>query len=64
VKSDWGGVVLFPSFTVYPNTPNNFSCGNTGYTGFSGGGIAHSPTTGDVFFADYCRRRLGRLTKL
>ena len=64
VKPDWSAIVLLPPLSLYPflNTDGSYCPGEPGdFVSFTGGGIAIDPVTQDVWFADFCRKRLGRL---
>lgn len=66
VPSDQGPMRLFAPLSLYPFTSDGTNCvGPVGrFVSFNGAGIAVDPGNGEVWFADYCRRRLGRLTRL
>jgi streptogramin lyase len=64
VRADWDGTVLLPPLSLYPfynstgaYCPTDFDA----FVSFTGAGIAFDGVTGDLWFADYCRKRLGRL---
>jgi len=58
-------VILFPPLSIYPYVSRGFECQPAGaFVGFQGAGIAVDPRTGAVWFADFCRKRLGRIVPL
>jgi hypothetical protein len=59
-KADRSGVVMFPTLSLFNDS--SFVC-PTGYAGYTGAGITVNRENGDVWFADYCRKRMGRLRK-
>jgi streptogramin lyase len=62
---DGGGLRLFPPLSLFPFASDGTNCREAGhFVSFNGAGIAVDPATGEIWFADYCRRRLGRLTRL
>lgn len=69
LRADRRGIVLLPPLSVFPfaNTDGTF-CGTTvplgGQVNFNGAGITVDPADGTVWFADYCRKRLGSLRRL
>jgi len=67
VLADWRGHVLLPPLSLYPFFNIDASYCPTGrweFVSFTGAGIVVDPSTQDVWFADYCRKRLGRLRRL
>lgn len=67
VKQDWSALVLLPPLSLYPfyNSTGNYCPTAPGaFVSFNGAGIAIDPATQDIWFADYCRKRLGRLRRL
>jgi streptogramin lyase len=55
---------LFPPLSLYPMTSDGTNCEPAGhFVSFNGAGITVDQGSGAVWFADYCRRRLGRLTR-
>ena len=64
VGVDWNGPVLLPPLSLYPfynSTGAYCPTDLDAFVSFTGGGIAIDPITGNVWFADYCRKRLGLL---
>jgi hypothetical protein len=66
VKRDWKEAVLFPPLSLYPFNTDGSNCAESAefpgtFRGFHGAGIAVHPTNEDVYFTDFCRKRLGRL---
>jgi streptogramin lyase len=61
-KADRSGIVMFPSPSLYSGS--NYSCpiNNVPFYGFSGAGITIDGS-GNVWFADFCRKRIGKLHK-
>ena len=58
-------VTLLPPLSYFPFVSSGAECRPAGaFVGFHGGGIAADPRTGAVWFADLCRKRLGRLLRL
>ncbi len=61
-KGDRTSVVLFPSPQIYAG--NSSSCtilGGPAFYGFSGADITINRDNNEVWFADYCRKRIGRI---
>lgn len=57
-------VTLLPPLSYFPFTSSGSECLPAGqFVGFHGAGIAADPRTGAVWFADLCRKRLGRLLR-
>jgi len=55
-------VILLPPLSLYPFTSSGIECRPAGEpVAFSAAGIAFDPRTGSVWFADYCRKRLGQI---
>ena len=51
-----------PPLSLYPffNTTGEYCSTEVGaFVSFTGAGITIDPDTGDIWFADYCRKRLG-----
>jgi streptogramin lyase len=67
VKPDWSGFVVMPPLSLYPfwNSTGEYCPTDIGaFVSFNGAGIAIDQDSGDIWFADYCRKRLGRLRRL
>jgi hypothetical protein len=65
-KADRSGLIMFPSPSIYVDDENTLvHCGSVGnhLLGFSGAGIAVNKTTGEVWFSDFCSKRIGRVRK-
>jgi streptogramin lyase len=55
-------VILLPPLALFPYAAMPGDCQPPGkFVGFSGSGLAVDERTGAIWFADYCRKRLGRL---
>ena len=56
---------LFPPLSLYPMSSDGTNCPLPAghFVSFNGAGITVDPGSGAIWFADYCRRRLGRLSK-
>jgi hypothetical protein len=66
VLPDWKGYVLLPPLSLYPFFNSNGGYCHTdpqAFVSFTGAGIAIDPDTQAIWFADYCRKRLGRLRR-
>ena len=66
VKQDWSAIVTLPPLSLYPfdNSTGDYCPSGLGaFVSFNGAGIAIDPATQDIWFADYCRQRLGRLRR-
>ena len=64
IISDWSAMVLFPPLSLFPFVSNGTHCTPKGtFVSFNGSGIAIDPITQEIWFADFCRKRLGRLKK-
>jgi hypothetical protein len=67
-KANRTGLVLLPSPQHFPGSGSFCFGGTTDY--YNGGeitvnlGTSKAQTAGDVWFADYCRKRLGRLRRI
>jgi len=61
-KADRSGIVLFPTLQLFPDSGD--SCFNNTFFGYSGTGITVNQTNGEIWIADYCRKRIGRLRKI
>jgi len=64
VGADWDGTVLLPPLSLYPfyNSTGAYCPTDVdAFVSFTGGGVAIDPVTGNIWFADYCRKRLGLL---
>jgi streptogramin lyase len=56
-------VVVLPPLSLFPFVSSGTECEPAGaFVAFQGAGVAVDPRSGAVWFADYCRRRLGRVT--
>jgi streptogramin lyase len=67
VTAGWGSFVVMPPLSLYPffNRTGEYCPTEVGaFVSFIGAGISIDPDTGDIWFADYCRKRLGRLRRL
>jgi len=67
VKADWTDEALLPPLSLYPfynSTGTYCPTEINSFVSFIGTGIAIDPVAGDIWFADYCRKRLGRLRAL
>jgi streptogramin lyase len=67
VKADWTREVVMPPLSLYPfyNSTGTYCPTEIhSFVSFIGTGIAIDPVPGDIWFADYCRKRLGRLRAL
>jgi streptogramin lyase len=67
VLADWSGYVLLPPLSLYPFFNSDGSYCQTdpqGFVSFTGAGISIDPDTQAIWFADYCRKRLGRLRRV
>jgi streptogramin lyase len=68
-KANRTGIILLPSPQLFPGSPGDFCFGGT-TDYYSGAEItvnqttANAQTAGDVWFADYCRKRVGRLRRI
>jgi streptogramin lyase len=62
LRADRSGIVMFPSPSLYADSSD--SCWDGTFTGFSGSGITVNKQNGDVWFTDYCRRRIGRIREV
>jgi hypothetical protein len=60
-KADRSGFAMFPSPSLFSDSSD--SCTSSSFGKFTGAGLALDRTNGDIWFADYCRERLGRLRK-
>jgi streptogramin lyase len=62
VQAGTGHVILLPPLSLYPFASSGIECRPAGEpVAFSAAGIAFDPRTGAVWFADYCRKRLGEI---
>jgi streptogramin lyase len=66
VTADWSGIVMLPPLALYPCALDGRDCGVAPGTQppFDGAGMAIDPSTGDVWVAEFSRRRLGRLHRV
>ncbi len=67
VNADWTSAALLPPLSLYPfynSTGTYCPTAVNAFVSFVGTGIAIDPFPGDIWFADYCRKRLGRLRAL
>jgi streptogramin lyase len=67
VLPDWSGYVLLPPLSLYPFFNSDGSYCHTdphAFVGFTGAGIGIDPDTQAIWFADFCRKRLGRLQRV
>jgi hypothetical protein len=56
---------LLPPLSLYPYFGSGQECGAAGEpAGFSGAGVAFDPRAGAIWFADFCRKRVGRIAPL
>jgi hypothetical protein len=64
-KADRSGLILFPSPSIYIDEYSSItpSC-PSGLKGFSGAEIAVNQATGEVWFSDFCSKRIGRVKKI
>jgi NHL repeat len=66
VTSDWSGIVMFPPLSLYRFTSDGTQCGvaQGQPVAFSAAGVAVDFSTGDVWVADFCRKRLDQLHRI
>jgi streptogramin lyase len=68
-KANRTGIVLLPTPQLFPGSPGDYCFGGT-TDYYSGAEITvnqtalNAQTAGDVWFADFCRKRLGRLRRI
>jgi len=62
VQAGTGHVILLPPLSLFPYTSSGVECHERGRpVPFLGAGIAFDPRTRSLWFADFCRKRLGQL---
>jgi hypothetical protein len=60
-----GAFVLLPPLSFYPYTSSGRECTGAGEpVGFNGAGVAFDARAGAIWFADFCRKRIGRFLPL
>lgn len=66
VTADWSGIVMLPPLSLYPCAADGSDCGvPPGYPApFDGAGVAIDQSSGDVWVAEFSRRRLARLHRV
>jgi streptogramin lyase len=65
LEASTGPFVLLPPLSLYPYTSSGRECTGTGEpVAFSGAGVAFDPEAGAIWFADFCRKRVGRIAPL
>ena len=65
VRRDWSAAVLLPPLSLfYPSTGVTGTGCVVGFQNFKGAGIVIDPPRESIWFADYCRQRVGRLQPL
>jgi len=65
VQAGTGRVILLPPLSLYPFTSTGAECRPAGEeVAHLGAGIAFDPRTSSVWFADFCRKRLGQIVPL
>ena len=57
VKRDWRDIVMLPPVVLYPLPPGQTPAGKSD----AGSGVTVDATNDQVWFGEYCRKRLGRL---
>ena len=66
VTADWKGITMLPPLSLYPCGSTGTDCGEppSHPVAFAGAGVAIDRSTGDIWVAEFFRRRLGRLHRV